>query len=221
MFSIKTLFLKILQYSPENTCVKYLSTPILKNICVRLLLNWLYEVIFSNFVFGLHSFKTTFFSFYQGYLSQTLAIHRTAGEGRGPTFIPLYHFRPLTNIQTRICNVACEMTITYFNRTACIYQTATQWDLPPYRITIWLTDWLMIQCLFIYLMNWIQGFCYSNLTWEKSGFELASTVTLVLQANYKNNSHFQTRALGKILRMCRLHILFLPFLVNLGFDVHH
>ena len=27
-----------------------------------------------------------------------------------------------------------------FNRTACIYQTATRWDLPPYRITIWLID---------------------------------------------------------------------------------
>ena len=34
--------------------------------------------------------------------------------GRGPSFILLYHFHPLTNIQTFICNFACEMTITYF-----------------------------------------------------------------------------------------------------------
>ena len=27
-----------------------------------------------------------------------------------------------------------------FNRSACVYQTATRWDLPPYRITIWLID---------------------------------------------------------------------------------
>ena len=27
-----------------------------------------------------------------------------------------------------------------FNRTACIYQAATRWDIPPYRITIWLID---------------------------------------------------------------------------------
>ena len=27
-----------------------------------------------------------------------------------------------------------------FNRTACIYQTGTRWDLPPYWITIWLSD---------------------------------------------------------------------------------
>ena len=38
-FSIKTLLLKIPQDSKENTCVKFLRTPILKNICVWLLLN--------------------------------------------------------------------------------------------------------------------------------------------------------------------------------------
>ena len=54
------------------------------------------------------------FFFYQGFLSWTLTTHRTAGEGRGPYFIPLYHSHPLTNIQTFICNFACEMTITYF-----------------------------------------------------------------------------------------------------------
>ena len=37
-FSIQT-FLKILQYSRENTIVKFLRTPNFKNICVRLLLN--------------------------------------------------------------------------------------------------------------------------------------------------------------------------------------
>ena len=36
-----------------------------------------------------------------------------------------------------------------FNRTGCIYQTATQWDLPPYRITIWLIDDVTLSfCLF-------------------------------------------------------------------------
>ena len=38
-FSIKTLSLKILQYSRENTSMKFLRIPILKNIWVRLLLN--------------------------------------------------------------------------------------------------------------------------------------------------------------------------------------
>ena len=31
-----------------------------------------------------------------------------------------------------------------FNRNACVYQTATWWDLPPYRITIWLIDDLLL-----------------------------------------------------------------------------
>ena len=54
------------------------------------------------------------FFFLSGFSSQTLTIHRTAAKGRGPSFIPLYHFHPLTNIETFICNFACEMTIKYF-----------------------------------------------------------------------------------------------------------
>ena len=88
------------------------------------------------------------FFFLSGFSSQTLTIHRTAVEGRGPSFIPLYYFHPLTNIETFICNFACEMTIKYFNRNACFYQTATRWDLPPYRITIWVIDWWCNVCLF-------------------------------------------------------------------------
>ena len=35
-----------------------------------------------------------------------------------------------------------------FNPTACIHQTTTRWDLPPYRITIWLIDDVKFFCLF-------------------------------------------------------------------------
>ena len=56
--------------------------------------------------------KFKWFFFYQNFLSRTLATHRTAGEVRGPSFIALYHFHPLTNIQAFIFNFACEMTIT-------------------------------------------------------------------------------------------------------------
>ena len=31
-----------------------------------------------------------------------------------------------------------------FNRNACIYQTATRWYSPPYRLTIWLIDDVML-----------------------------------------------------------------------------
>ena len=68
---------------------------------------------------SLYSVKFSFilidiFFFYHGFLSQTLTIHRTVEEGRGPSLIPLYLFYPHTNIQIFICNFACEMTITYF-----------------------------------------------------------------------------------------------------------
>ena len=46
MFSIRTLFLKILQYSRGNTCVKFWIT--------WLLLNWLHKVIVLSLVSGLH-----------------------------------------------------------------------------------------------------------------------------------------------------------------------
>ena len=55
------------------------------------------------------------FFFLSGFFfSRTLKTHRTAGEGREPSFIPFYHFHLVSNIQTFISNFACEMTITYF-----------------------------------------------------------------------------------------------------------
>ena len=52
--------------------------------------------------------------FLSRFSSQTLMIDRTPGEGRGPSSVALYHFHPLTNIKTFICNFASEMTITDF-----------------------------------------------------------------------------------------------------------
>ena len=69
-----------------------------------------------------------------------------------------------------------------FNCNACIYQTATRWDVPPYGITIWLIDVTLSFCLSTW---WFDSsfICYSNLRRETGEFELASTITLVLQAN--------------------------------------
>ena len=68
-----------------------------------------------------------------------------------------------------------------FNRNACVYQAATPWDLPPSRITIWLIIWWCNICLSTW---WIDSrFRYSDLTLETGEFELAWTITLVLQAN--------------------------------------
>ena len=45
-----------------------------------------------------------------------------------------------------------------FNRNACVYQRATQWALPSYLIAIWLIDWLIMQCVFVYMMIWFKVF---------------------------------------------------------------
>ena len=116
------------------------------------------------------------------FLSRTLTIHRIAREGREPSFIPLYHFHAITNIQKFICNFAREMTFIYFH-SSCLYLR----DCYPMRFTTLssyhLIDWWCDVNFFVYLMM-IPGFCYSNLTQETSGLELASTITLLLQANW-------------------------------------
>ena len=38
-----------------------------------------------------------------------------------------------------------------FIRNACVYQTVSRWDLPPYRITIWVIDWWCN----VYLFSWL------------------------------------------------------------------
>ena len=53
-YQLKNAAAKNLQYSWENTCKKFLRTLILKNICIQLLLNWLYEVIVWNSVSESH-----------------------------------------------------------------------------------------------------------------------------------------------------------------------
>ena len=45
-------------------------------------------------------------------------------------------------------------------------------------------EWLIDDAMFVCLLDeFILGFCYSDLTLEASGFELTSTITLVLQGN--------------------------------------
>ena len=40
-----------------------------------------------------------------------------------------------------------------FNRNTYIYHTATWWDLPPYRINIWVIDWWCNVCLFTWWID--------------------------------------------------------------------
>ena len=78
--------------------------------------------------------------FTSGFLSQTLKIHRTTEEGRGPSL-----FLSPTSARSRTFRHLFEtlhvrLLTCIFNRIACNYQTATRWNLPLYWITIWLID---------------------------------------------------------------------------------
>ena len=106
----------------------------------------------------------------------------TAGEGRGPSFIPLYHFYPFNNIQTFICNFAREITITYFYSQrlylpGCDSMRFT--TLSNYYLIDWWcnADFRLFACWFDF------SFGYSYSTWETGGLKLASTIIFVLQAN--------------------------------------
>ena len=105
------------------------------------------------------------FFFLSGFSFTDIHNSQDSREREGPSFIPPYHFHPLTNIQTfAILHVRWLSHI--FNRNACIYQTATRWDLPPDRITIWLIDDVML--IFVCLLfDLILGFVTAIISHEK------------------------------------------------------
>ena len=110
------------------------------------------------------TYREIFFC-YQGYLHSHWRFTGQQGKEGGPSFIPLYHFHPLTNIETFICNFACEMTITYFySQRLCLP------DCYSIRFTTLLnyhfSDWLMMQYLFVYLMNWYYVFVTAIWNWK-------------------------------------------------------
>ena len=68
-----------------------------------------------------------------------------------------------------------------FNRNACVYQTVLD---GIYHIIELPFEWLIDDAMFVCLLDeLILCFCQSDLTLETGGFELASTITLVIQAN--------------------------------------
>ena len=129
------MFLKILQYSRENASMKFLRTPILKNFCIRLLLNWLYEVIVWNFISGVHLKSSSVIlqrcqwlsnqSFKQN-LWHVLSIHLTpmlSCEPRFPMFINRHYTKVLGLFGKRCNNVLC---VIWLDRNYCRWNLQRQ-----------------------------------------------------------------------------------------------
>ena len=94
-----------------------------------------------------------FFFFLSGFSSQTLTIHRTAGKGGDHLlFLSTTSTRPRT-LRNLFATLHVRWLSRIFNRNPCVYHTATPWDLPPYRITIWAIDWWCNVCLFTWWID--------------------------------------------------------------------
>ena len=75
----------------------------------------------------------------QGFSFTDTDNSRTAREGRGAP----YHSTTSTRSRTfryLLATLHVRWSSHTFNRIACIFQTATRWDVLPYRITIWLIN---------------------------------------------------------------------------------
>ena len=113
-----------------------------------------------------------FLFFYQGFLSQTLTIHRTqqGKEGDHLLFLSTTSTRPQT-LRHLFATLHVRWLSRIFNRNACVYQIATRWDLPPYRITIWLINWWCNICLFTW---WIVSRFFVTAIWYGKPVDLNS-----------------------------------------------
>ena len=102
----------------------------------------------------------------QGFLSRTLMTHRTAGEGRGQSFIPLYHFNPPTNIHTFILDLCSQDDYPMFLITLPGFTRLLLNAI--YHLVELLFDWLMMWYwfLFIYLMIWFKDFVTAIWHWK-------------------------------------------------------
>ena len=93
--------------------------------------------------------------FCQGFLSQTMTIHRAAGERRSPFLFSRHLFATLH----------ARWSWHIFNRAAFNYYTATRWDSLPY----WITTWLMIFaiCFHFYNLKNVKKYPWKSVTFSK------------------------------------------------------
>ena len=136
---------------------------------------------FLNGLFLVTSIMNQYIFFYQGFLHRRWQF--TGQQGKGGDHL-LFHCTTSTRSRT-LTHLFATLHVRWlsriFNRNVCVYQTGTRWDLSNYRITIWVIDWWCNVCLFTWLID--TRFLLQRFDTETGGFELASTITLVLQAN--------------------------------------
>ena len=91
--------------------------------------------------------------FYQGLLSQTLTVQRTAGKGRDHR---LFHSTTSTHSGTLrhlFATLHVRWLSRIFNRNVCACQTATRWDLSIYHFIELPFEWLIDNAMFVSLLD--------------------------------------------------------------------
>ena len=96
---------------------------------------------------------------FQLFFSVSVFFHRhwrfAGQQGKGADYL-LFHSTTSTRSQT-LRHLSATLHVRWVsrisNRNACVYQTATRWDLPPYRITIWLIGWWCNVCSFTWSID--------------------------------------------------------------------
>ena len=113
---------------------------------------------------GINFLKSSFFSikiFFHGHW------RITGQQGKGGNHL-LFHSVTSTRSQKSrylFATLHVRWLSHIFNRTACIYKTATRWDFADYRITIWLIDDMtLVFCLFTW---WIDSSFFVTAIWGR------------------------------------------------------
>ena len=121
-----------------------------------------YQIFYRNLIFFLSEF-----SFKDTDDSQN-SRGREGGDHR------LFHSATSTSSRTLrhlFATLHARWLSRIFNRNACVYQTA-RWLDEIYHLIEISFDWLMMQCFFVYLMNWFQLFV--TVTWHGKTVDLKS-----------------------------------------------
>ena len=104
----------------------------------QLLLNIIYSS--QNWVFFLTNFFFVFL--WKGFLSLTLTIQETVGEGRGPSLFLSTISTCLETFRNLFAIWHVRRISRIFNLTACNCQAATRWDLPLLELSLpWMIIW--------------------------------------------------------------------------------
>ena len=102
----------------------------------------------------------------------------TGQQGKGEDYL-LFHSTTSTRSRTfrhLFATLHVRWLSHIFNRIACIYQTATRWDLlPPYRIAIWLID--DVAFVFVCLRDDLFLAFFATAIWEEKSVDSNSRLS--------------------------------------------